>query len=150
MNEHQAKNAKSESSVNDSENSKCIEVTDIYGRASLVWAGNEDNPDYKLVVINAANQGFQSKINTVTGSYVITQLSQKVIENNDRFLNEILDDIQEELHGNGKQLMVKTFNNKTEFIKFRKCAQLHRSDGDNLLGIDKLNNSCIEMEGMYS
>lgn len=37
---------------------------------------------------------------------------------NDKFLYEILDDIQEDLHKRGKQLMVKTFNNKTEYIKF--------------------------------
>ena len=34
-----------------------------------------------------------------------------------------MDEIQEELHDDGKQLLVKTFNNKTEFIKFRENKQ---------------------------
>ena len=81
--------------------------------------------DFKLVVINAANDGFQSKMNTATGSYVITRFVKKIRKNvfeghNKRFLHEILDDIQENLHDLGKQLMVKTYNNKTEWIKFVK------------------------------
>ena len=75
------------------------------------------------MVINAANDGFQSKMNTATGSYVITRFVKGVRKNvfegnNKRFLHEILDDIQENLHDLGKQLMVKTYNNKTEWIKF--------------------------------
>ena len=98
-------------------------MSDITRDSSLIWAENEDNPDYKLVTINAANEGFQSKMGRNVGSYFLTQFTQKLGENignnnNKRFLNEILDDIQEELHNDGKQLMVKTFNNKTEYIKF--------------------------------
>ena len=102
---------------------KQIEVDDIHHRLSIVWAKDEHNPDYRLVTVNAANQGFQSKMDTVSGSYVVTKLTEKISKNikrNKLFLNEILDDIQEELHDAGKQLMVKTFNNKTGNIKFVK------------------------------
>ena len=57
------------------------------------------------------------------GSYVITQFIQRLQDNicnnnNKAFLYEILSAIQDQLHDEGKQLMIKTFNNKTEFIKF--------------------------------
>ena len=120
------------SSIHDS---KTIEVRDIHGKKSLIWAKDEDNPDYKLVIINAANQGFQSKMNKTIGSYAIKQLTQRLAENignnnNKKFLNEILEDIQEELHNNGKQLIVKTFNNKTEYIKFRQHKNEKRKKQD--------------------
>ena len=71
----------------------------------------------------AANEGFQSKMRVDTGSYVISNFIQGLKDNiysksNDKFLMDILEEIQEELHDQGKQLMVKTFNNKTEYIKF--------------------------------
>ena len=102
---------------------KNTEVADIEEEQSILWFRDEDNPDYKLVTINAANEGFQSKMRSDTGSYVITALISKLYDNiyhnkNRQFLNEILDEIQEDLHARGKQLMVKTFNNKTEYIKF--------------------------------
>ena len=104
---------------------KHTELHHVTRANTLVWAKDEDNPDYRLVVINAANEGFQSKMSLSKGSYVITQLTQRLgdnigNDNNKRFLNEILGDIQEDLHHSGKQLMVKTFNNKTEYIKFVK------------------------------
>eukprot|EP01084_Bolivina_argentea_P217000 368502_1 len=103
---------------------KNTEIHDIVPSNSLMWAENEDNPDFKLVIINSSNHGFQSKMRVDTGSYVITKLTQQLGENimhnnNKQFLNEILDDIQEVLHDKGKQLMVKIFNNKTEYIKFK-------------------------------
>ena len=48
----------------------------------------------------------------------INSVSLCIFNNNNKFLNQILDEIQENLHSSGKQLMVKTFNNKTENIKF--------------------------------
>ena len=104
---------------------KGIETGDIHGDVSLVWAINEDNPDARLVVVNAANHGFQSKMDTQKGSYVITKLTKKIGSNingkNELFLMDILNDIQEELHDKEKkQLMEKKFNNKTEYIKFVK------------------------------
>ena len=105
------------------ESSKNIEVEHILRDETLVWGNGEDNPDFRLITINAANEGFQSKMRIDTGSYMISQFTQRLKENifndnNKLFLNEVLDDIQEDLHNNGKQLMTKTFHNKTEYIKF--------------------------------
>ena len=92
---------------------------------SIHWNEHEDNPDYKLVIINAANEGFQSKMSMRKGSFFITQFTQRLADNicnkrNERFLNQILNDVQECLHNEGKQLMTKAFNNGTENIKFVK------------------------------
>ena len=89
-----------------------------------------------------------------TGSYVITQITERLRRNingnNDKYLNEILDEIQEHLHERGKQLMVKIFNNKTEKIKFYR----RELDVKNM-NIDKANanNEDIEQvqaKGTYS
>ena len=102
--------------------SKKIVLNDISRQDSLIWARDEDNPDFRLVTVHAANEGFQSKMSSVTGSYVIIQFIEKlqdnISKNNQLFLKHILSDIQEDLHNKGKQLMTKTFNNKTEYIKF--------------------------------
>lgn len=89
------------------------------------WLYDEANPDFKLITIFAANQGFQSKMNSQTGSYVITSFTEAMIENieerdNKRFLFQIFDDIQNQLHASGKQLCTNTFNNNTRYIKFVK------------------------------
>ena len=100
---------------------KNVPLDSIHRSNSLIWAQDEYNPDFQLVTINAANEGFQSKMSSVKGSYVIQQFTEKIgsnLKNNNYFLQEILDDIQEDLHNKGKQLMIQTFNNKTEFIKF--------------------------------
>ena len=62
-------------------------------------------------------------------------------------MNEILDDIQEDLHERGKQLMVKTFNNKTEKIKFLQNKSNQNNQNMDLNDIDKDNNE-NEMELM--
>ena len=121
MQEDQGKNMKL-TDIEMNEIGKRISLNDVVRQNTLVWAGDEDNPDYRLVTVNAANEGFQSKMCSVNGSYVIKQFIQKTKENvnkkNPKFLKHILDEIQEDLHDKGKQLMTKTFNNKTEYIKF--------------------------------
>ena len=114
------------------ERGKNTEVYDITRKDTMIWAINEENPDFRLVLINAANEGFQSKMRTDTGSYVISEFCKRVEINvdenhNKKFLYEILDDIQEDLHSKGKQLMVKQFNNETERIKFQKKKNLEKS-----------------------
>ena len=122
-----------------SDQTKNTTVGHIASQASQIWMYGEDNPDFQLVTINAANDGFQSKMSVETGSYVITQFVDGIRNNlfmdknikgidriknniyrkhNDQFLYQILNKIQDDLHQLGKQLMVKTFNNNTEFIKF--------------------------------
>ena len=82
------------------------------------WARDEHNPDFNLVVLNAANKDFQSKCDSTTGSFFITKFVTKIKENNvpkccwknKKWLSEIMGEIQVELHQN-KQLPVFTFNN---------------------------------------
>ena len=118
---------------------KQTEIGHIASGDNEDWMYGEDNPDYKLVTIMAANDGYQSKMSTEKGSYVITSLMDGISNNidehdNDKFLNTILDEIQEKLHDDGKQLMVKTFNNKTEFIKFEARDYQNVGDQDQNIG----------------
>ena len=111
-----------------------VEIGNIERVTSVVWARDENNPDYQLAVINAANEGFQAKLDTVSGSYVITEFTQKVRENindkhNERFLFEIFEEIQSDLHDQGKQLPENTFNNGTRYIKFDKNYNKKDNDG---------------------
>ena len=90
-----------------------------------LWQIGEDNPDYRLITINAANDGFQAKMSVVSGSYVITDFTRLMVENitnkdNKQWLFEVLDKIQQDLHEQGKQQIVNTFNNRTRFVKFRR------------------------------
>ena len=122
------------------DHAKRTESEDIMRAGSLIWAYNEHNPDYKLVVINAANNGFQSKMRSDTGSYVITQFTQRLEDNidgnNDKYLNETLDEIQEDLHEKGKQLITKTFNNKTEKIKFLARKEIVFANEDDSIDVE--------------
>ena len=68
---------------------------------SVIWALDENNPDFGLITINAANSGFQSKMSCETGSYVVTQLTKRLAKNiyendNKKFLSKILRSIQNE------------------------------------------------------
>ena len=68
---------------------------------SVIWAADEDNPDYKLITINAANSGFISKMSSENGSYVITKFIDRLAQNytqdnNKEFLVNILGSIQDE------------------------------------------------------
>ena len=87
------------------------------------WYFGEKNPDYRLAQIHASNQGFQSKIRSDIGSYVISKMVDKIktnIESNKKFFYQILDEIQNELELSGKQLPVHIFFNGTGYIKFIK------------------------------
>eukprot|EP01084_Bolivina_argentea_P088891 160489_1 len=95
---------------------------------SVLWAGEEVNPDYRLVVINSSNQGFQSKLTSDKGSYCIQKLTEKIRNNflndeNEKFLVEIVHQVQTELHDTGKQLIDATFNNRCDYIKFKENNQ---------------------------
>lgn len=110
----------------------------------------------------AANEGFQSKMLSDKGSYVIGQFVSRLKDNiyknkNNKFMNEILDDIQEDLHDAGKQLMVKTLNNKTKFIKFQvnRSKRLISTDSKYqhrtfTMGIDNENNENNEYKDIQN
>ena len=101
----------------------------------VLWARDENNPDFKLAVINAANEGFQSKMSCETGSYVITTLMEKLGDlaekpGHKEVLQQVLGQIQEDLHQRGKQLLVMTFNNKTENLRFLKNETKGKDNAD--------------------
>eukprot|EP01084_Bolivina_argentea_P268075 455232_1 len=89
----------------------------------VLWQRYTENPDFKLVTIHSTNKGFQSKMNSQDGSYLIKKFVDKTIDSLNKtvqkrsFLYEICDEIQQELCQT-KQLPIFTFNNNTRFIKF--------------------------------
>ena len=91
---------------------------------SAQWYYGENHPDYKLAIVNAASPQFQAKMSIETGSYVITQLTERLManinNNNGKFLIDILQKIQNDLHRKGKQLLTFMLNNETAYIKFQR------------------------------
>merc|ERR1712154_113444 len=87
------------------------------------WTTDTKNPDYNLVVVHAANQGYQAKINASTGSYLIHEWTQRMtrnIENEEgKTLATIFEEIQDTLHDKGKQQTVNIFNNRTGRLQFK-------------------------------
>ena len=106
------------------ENEGFKESLDVYGQDQQIWFNNEPNPDYKLVIINSSNTGFVSQMGSKSGSFMIKAFVETMQENveggNKLFLNEILHEIQAQLHDDGKQLIEAKYNNKLEYIKFRR------------------------------
>eukprot|EP01084_Bolivina_argentea_P259599 438073_1 len=95
---------------------------------SDIWSADEMNPDHKLVVINAANKNFESKMTTDLGSYFIDLFVKKIKENNSKhwfcsmgnklYLGDIIGNIQNELEQRGKQLPTFQHFNETDKIIF--------------------------------
>eukprot|EP01084_Bolivina_argentea_P088893 160493_1 len=111
---------------------KGVEVAEINANSepnlaaqnSVLWTKDEMNPDYRLVVISSSNKGFESKLTSNMGSYCIQKLTEKIKNNflhfrNERFLVEVVHEVQTELHDRGKQLIDATYNNKCDYIKFK-------------------------------
>eukprot|EP01083_Nonionella_stella_P081927 225971_1 len=119
------------------------------------WARDEDNPDYKLAVVNAANHDFQSKMRNDIGSYLIYKFQEKMKRNCERnsmccyhnklFLGEIMGDIQNELHSEGKQLPEYKFNNGMEKIIFlaNKSHEEHQAERVVELQSSKVMNGAV-------
>ena len=111
---------------------KCFTIDDIAQKADdLIWDHGTRNPDYRLVEINAANEGFQAKLNSDIGSYMIHGFVKEMIDDlnekskEQKFLYEIFDKVQQELEANGKQQTKSTYNNGTRCIKL--MANKHKS-----------------------
>eukprot|EP01084_Bolivina_argentea_P008883 16614_1 len=104
--------------------SKGIEVTDVHSEHDPIWSSDENNPDFQLVIITSANGGFVSKARPLFGSDCIFQFTMGIENNfitgNKKLLYQILDDVQEQLHNNGKELIEYKCNSKMRYIKFIK------------------------------
>ena len=91
-------------------------VGDIDGQGKNDWVDGTFNPDHKLVEIHSANYGFQSKLNTKIGSYMLYEFVERQLKclNSDKeqekskCIFEIFDDIQAELEEIGKQKIIST------------------------------------------
>eukprot|EP01084_Bolivina_argentea_P094423 169750_1 len=105
------------------EQGKNFSVSDIQRQKSVIWEKGTKNPDHKLVEIHAANSGFQSKLNSEQGSYMLYSFVEKTFEdlenNGGKYMYEIFDEIQQELEEKGKQKIITTYNDRTRFIRFK-------------------------------
>ena len=63
-----------ESSPKSPDRAKSISLSDVM--TSNDWTTDTKNPDYNLVVVHAANRGYQAKINSQIGSYLINEFTQ--------------------------------------------------------------------------
>eukprot|EP01083_Nonionella_stella_P310344 1102283_1 len=101
------------------------------------WLENEMSLDFRLVTIYAANEGFQSILNSKKGSYAIMKFIHKMAKNvengNKKWLFEICDEIQSELHSHGKQHTVSKFNDGMRYLKFKRNSNNNEkmTDGGN-------------------
>eukprot|EP01083_Nonionella_stella_P145282 454965_1 len=122
---------------NEREHGKQISVRDV--RGNQLWVEGDNNPDYRLAMIEAANYGFQSKLLTNTGSYMIHSFYEKTMkvltQNKRTFLDEIFEEIQDELHQEGKQLPTYTWNNHTQYIRFQRANK--STEMTNLINIEQ-------------
>ena len=66
-------------------------------------------------------------LDTIDGSYLIHSWVSAMWDNIDtgskKYLGDMMDDIQEELHRRGKQQTVNTYNNNTRYIRFKKAER---------------------------
>eukprot|EP01084_Bolivina_argentea_P256425 431729_1 len=124
---------------------KNISETDIFGADLQQWCSGDDNPDYMLARVSSSNHGFMSKIDKIVGSYLIYGFYQKYTANLDDnqglFIHEIFDQIQEELHHDGKQLMECVWNNDTRYIKFcERKNTTHKKRSEKYMEVETLNH----------
>eukprot|EP01084_Bolivina_argentea_P000076 144_1 len=100
------------------------------------WTTNDKNPDYNLLKIDAANAGFKAFGDIVKGSYLITSFVEKVKEtinnNKNQTVINIFEEIQDDLHSKGKQLI--QISPSGTIIKH---IQLKRNDRDTKMYFNK-------------
>ena len=108
--------------------SKGTELEEVQSRNLKAWTTNSKNPDYNLVVVHAANEGFVANISADVGSYVVYALSKVIRTNVGRTpakgLAELLEEVQNALHDNGKQQTVNVLNNHTRTLLFKKNQKM--------------------------
>eukprot|EP01083_Nonionella_stella_P228537 809797_1 len=99
------------------------------------------NSNYNVVTIHAANIGFQSKLNSIDGSYVINAFVRKMLDDigsgHQDFFGEIMQDIQHKLHEDGKQYPTNVFHDNTRYLKFSAYSNNEPSSSDKLDDIPK-------------
>merc|ERR1719491_2485339 len=89
-----------------------------------LWKNGDLNPDYRLAVLNAANEGFQSKMNADVGSYVIHGFWRRAMallkeKGEVPRLGKIFKEIQYDL-GKWKQFPVFNWNHDTANVVLKR------------------------------
>merc|ERR1712228_806835 len=93
---------------------------------NVKWGKDEKNPDHLVGCVNAANDGFVSRLDRRFGSLCIHRFYQKysaILNAKKReipFIHQIFEEIQEELQFEGKQLPEAKWNDSTQYIVFKK------------------------------
>merc|ERR1711971_1504501 len=106
--------------------------TVTHSLTNWLWKHGDLNPDYRLAVLNAANEGFQSKMNADVGSYVIHGFWKRAMpllkeKGEVPRLGKIFKEIQYDL-GEWKQFPDFKWNNDTAnvVLKRRKKADVKK------------------------
>eukprot|EP01084_Bolivina_argentea_P121471 215262_1 len=115
------------------EQGKNFRAENIVRKNSAIWDVGTKNPDHLLVEIHAANSGFQAKMSSDVGSYMLYEFVVKTLqdlnENSKKYkkimktkrcIYEVFDDIQRELANRGKQQIISIYNNQTRYITFQR------------------------------
>merc|ERR1712129_279070 len=97
-----------------------------------LWKHGDLNPDYRLAVLNTANEGFQSKMNADVGSYVIHGFWRRATallkeKGEVPRLGKIFKEIQYDL-GKWKQFPVFNWNNDTANVVLKKRKGAKKAD----------------------
>jgi len=102
------------------------EANEISVSSEALWAHGTEHPDYRLAKLDASTRGFQSKLNTGSGSYLITgfvQRAEKALSAKGYVprIGPIFKDIQREL-GRERKKQQPSYNwyNDTENVQFLK------------------------------
>ena len=142
---------------NNDDVSKYVGLSDI--QKANEWNISNNNPDYKLVEIRAANVGYQAKYNDKFGSYLLYEFAERMkqnVLNNDgdnnksETLGEIFDAIHDDLHSKGKQLIHSVFNNETKNIILKRNENKKRERKQRaVMKIDELIKSKENEENEY-
>jgi len=86
------------------------------------WAVGTEHPDANIAVLNASTWGFQSKLNTGSGSYLISGFvnrAEKALKSIGYVprIGGLFKEIQDELRKRNKQLPLYIWNSDTEHIE---------------------------------
>jgi len=89
--------------------------------SEALWAYDTEHPDHQLAVLNASTWGFQSKLNTGIGSYLIAGFVDRAEKQLKALgcvprIGALFKEIQEELRKLKKQLPIYIWNGNTENI----------------------------------
>merc|ERR1712083_796604 len=85
----------------------------------VMQSHDEENPDHQLVQIDAANPDFQAQMSLKFEESYLTHLLVKGLTlRPNRFLFQIIGEVQRCLYDKGIQLIEHRYNNGTEYIKF--------------------------------